>query len=300
MRVLPAIVAFVAWSTCVACAEAINPPYATSDAAPAVDADVWTGTTPLFGTCGSTRECANVLGVICSTAYPGGLCTHRCETDGDCTSERPDESTTSMGRCVAHVCLPRCDARSMECASHGGGCYWSPEGGTYCRPACYASDRTPPDRPTCVSGTTCDEYVNACFAAPNTEGSENGAPCVDSLDCRGELCLREGYPDGYCVSFGLLPPKSTLAAGGPLPRSTCPEGSVIVPGATGLTIYEFAACFRECVSPADCRAGYTCTDATSIGFSSGVCSPLDCVTNGPCPIGYRCESDGGTVGWCTR
>ncbi len=274
MRLLVAICA-MGCSGCLVEPDYRSPPRLL-DAGSDGEADVWTGTTPIFGACSFDRECVLAVGVVCLTTFPGGLCTHRCENAGDCDG--------SLAVCVDHVCLPRC--HTEECDRHGGACMRMSK--DFCAPACRSVDRTPPDVPTCVAGTSCDEWSNACFAPGDAHGgADNGAPCHDDLDCRGELCFTEsdGYPEGCCASLGVT---KDLVAGKPLPRSTCPAGSVVTPSILH-AFGEFSLCLPECTTDASCRTGYFCNRFG--GYATGACAPIDCGTGMPCPAGTRCDID---------
>jgi len=262
--------------------------------------DAWNGTTPLFGACGDDRDCLKKLGAACLTTYPGGLCTFRCETDEDCMSG------DALGRCVAHVCLPSCASSRTACARFGAGCIASEtpgDGGDVCVPACLAASRVPPSGLACLPGTICDEHANTCFATPAAAGAENGAPCRADSDCLSDRCATQsdGYPDGYCVSYGVLPDKSQFVKGQPLPRSTCPAGSVVLPlHLADREAGQMVACFRGCTRDAECRPAYSCALMDFIGLTSGYCSPIDCASERPCPTGYKCVINDEGRGRCAR
>jgi len=277
----------------VACSDPYHPARPLADSGSDIAAEVWTGTTPLYGTCGTDRECSYALGVVCLTTYPGGLCTHRCTSSGDC------EAFGST--CVANVCLPRCKTNDGTCAKYGAACVsYSLSGSAHCVPACYEAARTPPGSPKCIAGTVCDAWANACFPTVSTIGKDNGAPCTDAAQCRGERCLlaSEGFPDGYCVSYGRTPDKSEIIPGKPLPQSTCPAGSVAI--SSSLSVFgELSTCYRGCTSESECRPGYSCSGLSE--FATGYCFPTDCSTGAKCPDGYRCAVfDGGIGGTCTK
>jgi hypothetical protein len=76
-------------------------------------------------------------------------------------------------------------------------------------------------------------------------GATVGDACTVPADCGDRLCIQRDYtPGGYCSMQCVLSD-----------RSTCPAGSVCIDEGAGGNIN---ACFRECDSDGDCRAGYVC------------------------------------------
>jgi hypothetical protein len=244
----------------------------------------WDGSVGLFGPCSADDQCQYAVGAQCLTTYPGGLCSLRCEPDGQECGPR--------GTCVLNVCLPACDT-TENCLTVGGMC----DQDTYCAPSCGVGS------PPCATGTVCDPYSVACTTQPTTSGADNGAPCTTDDQCRG-FCTTgltgtdgnpvHGYLGGMCVSYARAPDRSTLLDGGPLPTSNCPAGSVIVPpfNAAG----DMILCLPECHDDGDCRPGYACwtTDGTHT-YSDGYCAPIDCADGvHQCPAPSACVLDSGT------
>jgi hypothetical protein len=249
---------------------------------PGSEFDPWDGSVGLFGPCTADHQCQYAPGAQCLTTYPGGLCSVRCDPDGqDCGLS---------GDCIENVCLPAC-ARTNNCLAIGGMCAQD----TYCAPSCGVG------APPCSAGTVCDPYSVACTTPPTTAGADNGAPCTSEDQCRGSCVSEEatdvlpagGYLGGMCVSNARAPDRGAFVDGGPLPRSNCPPGSVIAPpiNASG----DLALCLPECHEDGDCRPGYACwkTDGTNT-YSDGYCAPINCADGvHQCPAPSACVADSG-------
>jgi hypothetical protein len=170
--------------------------------------DVWTGTRPLFATCGADQQCAFASGVQCLTTFPGGLCVHRCSSDVQC-------GTT--GVCAFNVCLPRCQTGSGMCTSIGGACVQIDATRAYCEPSCCASTgRVPPPtdfdptRPlpqsNCPNGSVVSSIergntgdVTTCFRGCNTDSE-----CRTGYECDHEQYSGGPYASGRCAPINCL------------------------------------------------------------------------------------------------
>lgn len=261
--------------------------------------DAGGGTQPPLAPCTDTSECAAAPGVSCLTNVPGGSCTRRCATDGDCGAR---------GTCVLNICLWGCTSGSGDCVEHAGACFQTMGTSSYCVPICYPAGREPRGYPSCGAGLVCDPYSSTCTTSPAT-GAENGAPCRDGIECRGGDCLVEnnptptGFLDGMCISYGVEPSPSDYVPGAPLPQGSCPDGSAVIPGLASGFYGDLAICFRTCVSDGECRPGYGCThfEVSSPPNTDGLCIPIDCAS-APCPAGTTCADVSSWLGHqvCTR
>lgn len=254
------------------------------------------GTQPVLASCASTADCADAPGVICLTNVAGGACSRRCSFDDECGLR---------GTCVQNICLRACTFQTGECVAHAGAC--TPSTNAYCVPICYPAGQEPPGYPRCGAGLVCDPYTATCTATPTT-GADNGAPCRDSNECRGNDCqldanyyvdnMPTGFLGGMCLSYGAIPSSTAYVPGAPLPRGSCPTGSAPLPQFGSFSGGDLGTCFPTCGGERDCRTGYACThlETTSPQFSTGICLPIDCTTT-PCPSGTTCSmSDGAWVG----
>ncbi len=266
----------------------------SSDVGPRPDTahDAGGGTAPPLAPCTDTSICADAPGVACLTNVPGGSCTRRCDTDAECGAR---------GTCALHICVWGCAPGSGGCIAHAGACFAStPDSPAYCVPICYPAGREPAGYPACGAGLVCDPYSATCVSSLST-GADNGAPCRDSIECRGGDCLVEndpmptGFLGGMCISLGVEPSESAFVPGARLAQGSCPDGSAVPPGFAASAFGDLVVCFQTCTSDASCRSGYACThfEVTSPPFSNGLCMPIDC-TSAPCPSGYTC---GATSTW---
>ncbi len=249
---------------------------------------------PLRSGCARNADCGS--GETCLTTFPGGFCTRRCTSIAGCWSGTVCDAT-------ALVCVPACTPGGRECEPFGGACATSTAGPGQCVPACFTvgAPGTPPGYPSCVPGTVCDPYRGTCGSIPSV-GAESGEPCTNDSACRGNHCVTEtdlagiasGWIGGYCASLGRVPDSTAYVVGSPVPQSTCPPGSGVVPlhGESQGAVVE---CLKTCNVASDCRAGYQCDHRLSaMGgapfFSNGVCVPIDCAIAGAtCPAGYACQ-----------
>ena len=245
----------------------------------------WDGSVGLFGACTADHQCQYAAGAQCLTAYPGGLCTVRCN---------PDDPQCGAGACVQNVCMPTCSSTPDNCQSLGAMC----EDDSYCLPSCGAG------APPCAAGMVCDAYSGGCTTQLADSGADNGAPCASDDQCLG-FCITQttpplsgspsgGYLGGMCVSYARAPAHSAFADGGLLPTSNCPAGSVIVPPINAAGDMEL--CMPECHRDSDCRSGYACwtTDGT-LTYADGYCAPIDCHDGvHQCPAPSACVPDAGT------
>lgn len=264
------------------------------------------GDAGLLDPCSRTEQCEAAPGATCVDTFPGGLCSRHCATDSDCrgTVPRPNR----LGRCVAGICLPSCFPGDHDCDAFQGVCVGvssdNPDDlSGVCVPGCVAPGPGRPVATTCRDGLVCDEYNGACVATPPA-GGENGDPCRDDVDCKGECLVDEGtlgFVGGYCFSRARSVPEEQQNRPGPRPRSNCPAGSAVYffPFSDEGTI-----CFRECSADRDCRPGYACDYGTTSGFTytTGLCQPINCAMAGAaCPAGYACaRSDSGVLNRCVR
>ncbi|MCA9527949.1 MAG: hypothetical protein KC549_16795, partial [Myxococcales bacterium] len=174
---------------------------------------------------------ADCDGGLCITALPGGYCSQDCSADG-C----PDGgSCWNLGDNLS-ACLLNCQA-SNECRRG--------------------------------DGYICDGD-NTCFPGEEMQppgDGDVGAPCQGNADCAGGSCVRDGFPDGYCVQFGCDD------------ASPCPAGAECFQLQGGDTV-----CLDTCRNAAECRDGYACRPDIS------ACMP-GCTAD-DCPDGTICTEEG--------
>lgn len=173
--------------------------------------------------CSNNSQC-NGEGAVCLTTFFGGYCSRvDCTSNADCPDENP---------CV--VLNPEADEAEQK---------------TACLQACSSDE--------CRFGYGCQTFneVNVCLegetnVARNPDGANDGAPCVASLNCKGNTCIREqtnedtnavAYPGGYCTTRDC---KS---------NDDC-NGGFCVSRARSTT------CMLACETNADCRDGYECQE----------------------------------------
>lgn len=233
----------------------------------------------LFDSCTSDGDCGS--SGTCSLDFAGGLCTYACVSDAACGS---------LGVCVGGTCHPACGAPGLSCDNFpltATRCRPYTQSRGYCTPACDPSPAS--EAPTCVAGRTCDPYSDAwrngaCVETPATEGSENGAACTSSWNCRSGRCFPAqyesgtptGWPGGACFSYGVQPSDAEYEAarGGPMPTGSCPSGSAPYPNSGP---GNETNCYASCASGDDCRTGYTCNFLPFQGmqaYTTGVCFPM--------------------------
>lgn len=264
---------------------------------------------PLFADCSSNAECG--ARARCLLEYPGGLCSRSCSSDSQCAG----------GICIDSICLPTCSLGGGECSASRV-CVVESSTRTdrrACLPAC--STPTVPGEPSCGSGRQCNAYASfgTCTAfSHDPERGDNGAPCREDADCRG-ACIQEeydgqptGYTDGYCESLGRVPSASLYGPRIPLPRSNCPEGSVLIPAESGAAEGDWGECLKECRADSDCRRNMRCLFFEFRGggrSSTGYCSAINCLyarfvaePNNGCAPGFRCQrlDEPQPVGACVR
>jgi len=258
--------------------------------------------------CRADTDCA--LGLQCDLAYAGGMCRRtRCSRDSQCG---PAQVCAGM-----YGCRPECAPGHDDCAPWFGLCF-SFDGSDVTRHGCFPSCMTEPGAgvPTCVAPRMCDLWSGRCVASPSA-GADNGSPCLDFAECRGGRCFHEaspldgsypGFPGGYCFSVARRPAARDFVSGMPLPRGSCPPGSVVLPTANS-SEGDPVACYRECTTDGDCRIGYTCNRVRSAAFptgeySTGACYPIDCADGSAvCPCGMQCALQPRSVpphGFCER
>lgn len=201
---------------------------------------------------------ADCDGGLCLTDLPGGYCTQDCADGAGCPAEG---SCWSFGDTLS-ACLLNCQA-SAECRRADG----------------YICDGDN----TCYPG---EEVV------PPGDG-EIGAPCQATADCgAGGACVRDGFPDGYCVQFGCSD------------ASPCPAGSECFQLEGGDTV-----CLDNCRTADECRGGYACRPDLSVcmpGCTADscpegtictetlLCEEPPCTPNS-CPVGTLCSDNGRCV-----
>jgi hypothetical protein len=269
----------------------------------------------LYQPCTGTEQCmvpGAPASLVCDLTFPGGMC--RLQT---CTN---NFQCGSRGICAGSFgCVPRCAPDQDDCAPFGAVCLSGLPGQSITATGCFAScDVTPPEGvPGCSAPRSCDPYVGECALSPTTFGVVNGEPCRLDSDCRSGRCVPEldnsttpatptGFLGGYCLSVGRQIAQSAWDAvvGGDLPRSNCPEGSVILPIADQ-SAGSPTQCWRACSADGDCRPGYHC-DRPMSGSTplsrNGACRPVDCGAGASCPEGFTCTHPAGSssAGVCAR
>ena len=263
----------------------------------------------LFARCTENTQCGP-LG-RCLLIYPGGLCSRRCATDDDCGD---------TGLCAGSLCFPRCSLGGGECPQTQA-CErvdTAVPNRRQCFPAC--SEPAGGGEPRCAVGFVCDLYSftgDCTRTAPNPGGRNNGEPCVEDDDCKGDCRPgvfdgeATGWTDGYCRSFGRIPEAAAYAPRLSLPRSNCPVGSVIVPYDDNADEGDTGSCLKECRTREDCRGDYGCFFYEFVGgarSSTGFCDSINCLhsrftslPNHGCAATSECVPYRGSLsqGFCT-
>ncbi len=223
--------------------------------------------------CQTSADCDGGPKGLClreEMGFPGGYCTHTCGFQGPC----PSGTTCAFDAQERGICVGLCSEdedcnEGYRCRDIGGG-----------RKGCWP-------------------------------GGDTGDPCNGHADCNSGVCLsqdRHGWPGGYCTDLCDS-------------DQDCADGDLCLPwGPNGQGI-----CVKGCDSDTDCREGYVCTvtpngeraclpygggdgrigdpcssTADCDGGTDAVCVPTPsggqcstrCSTNGDCPPGYRCVTDG--------
>lgn len=254
----------------------------------------------MWGPCVSNADCP-LAGAVCDTAFPGGVCTVRCDT------------TCEVGTCYGGRCAAPCTRGANECAAINGSCYAYLPTDTigYCISACFTEDIRPDEAGSCGPGLTCNAWFNYCGPASATlppPGRAEGEPCTTYSECRGYVCIpemNEGSPTGWvggsCLAYGRQLGPDAYADGAPIPRSNCAEGLAMPPIGwlqNGAAEGDSAYCLPTCDTDAECREGYECEHTGSAPgaptFSTGLCAPIDDCHLGThtCPTGYECRELG--------
>gem|GEM_PF-1677721 len=202
--------------------------------------------------------------------YPGGYCTEKCGSPGDCSNTLSACITVQpqYGEADA-ICWNRCSP-TRPCRTPGYSCY-NLGGGTS---ACWLAPL-----PTLDAGRPADKTGNACVAK---------ADCTNPPDdgfCRPEF-LADGGPTGL--------PGGACSSNCRIDKKHCGDGGVCVD-------YQCeAACPGPLAGQGSCRAGWVCgptfgADAGQVdggGKCQGNCNNLGFA----CPTGYTCGLDDAGVG----
>ncbi len=171
------------------------------------------GASPDSGACGCNADCA---GGVCATeaeyGWSHGWCNHPCTQDTECGSLV----------CDLGACSTPCTLHDNSVCRTGYIC-----DGTACQPVCQSDAE--------CAGGHCDLYRGLC-APTDAAGAGVGATCSADADCRSHRCNRDGWPEGYCVSFCSVQ------------HPNCPEGAYCRPAGFG----DYGACTPLCTTRADC------------------------------------------------
>lgn len=172
-----------------------------------------------------------------------------CSTDGDCASQL---CATQADDWRNGYCTQGCsDASPCPVGSHCG--VKDAFGFGLCLDTCVDNSQCRAD------GYLCFDYENdmakECFPA-GTGALPTGSPCTGSWQCAGGIdgfCARNFPNGGMCTeSCGVL--------------NFCPQEAYC---GTSATIPDI--CYPKCMTDADCRAGYECTQG---GFFGDTCTPI--------------------------
>jgi hypothetical protein len=107
-----------------------------------------------------------------------------------------------------------------------------------------------------AGGTTCDKTHGLCYTA----GVATGAACTAAANCELDaVCLTadDGFPGGYCQTFGCAPGVTTGVDSCPGATSTCTQRATDDP---------LNSCYEGCKQSGDCSRfakSYVCKPATS-------------------------------------
>jgi len=169
--------------------------------------------------------------------------------DGSCLTQ--DDNGFRNGYCTESCSSSNACPTGSHCSdpANGGVCLKDCAGNGQCRPdgyLCYDTDDTATD--------------TECWVAATGTG-QTGEPCGGYWECVGGQygsCLgAPGWPGGYC----------TLLCGSG--QATCGSGTECYTDTQSNT----SVCLDNCMSSTDCRTGYACTTASTLGTTNDACTP---------------------------
>ncbi len=226
-----------------------------------------------YGVCHSTGYCVQNKCTSNDDCYPGTICNNEANDPSGGMCQRPRCTTTACGSsnpngtcpnagesCINGECVSGCspnpcvEINKTQCALSGG------------KPTC-----------SCVPGTSLDSNGKC---AP-----DKVAQCPTSFVCEGGRCVDDsvtGFQCGTSSDCGV-----PMNCSNALPAGTCygcQAGFTCPTGSTCVSDY----CLRPCTGASDCATGMVCY--------SGYCGKKDCMSPSDCPANYTC----GTSGRCER
>ncbi|MEW5853662.1 MAG: hypothetical protein AB2A00_33105 [Myxococcota bacterium] len=221
--------------------------------------------------CSAQAPCAPGLACINGVCMDGGACTPdgaQCDPNRPCCNGQP---CPANGFCEPNGCRPTGEPCAVNDECCGGACVNGicGDGGT-CRPDGASCD---PNRP-CCNGLPCSNGICQGQCTPIGTQCQAGIPCCNGYCGPQGICENECLPDGVQCD----------------PNRPCCSGSC----ANG-TCAQNQCDGRNCVTDAECCAGYRCDPAAMQCFpDGGGCTPdgAQCDPNRPCCNGQPCSANG--------